>query len=71
MDLIEKALDSHAKKYETHEKELAKEKEVLPAIQIGLNKQTKFVKKKHLAKTLKNIIIIVNDQNLSNRKDVP
>jgi hypothetical protein len=30
MDMIEKALDSHAKKYETHENELAKEKEMLP-----------------------------------------
>jgi len=59
MDIIEKALDSHAKKYETHEKDLAKEKQVLPSVGPGLNKATKYVKKKNFAKTLKNIIIIV------------
>lgn len=30
--MIERALDSHAKKYETHEKDLAKEREILPQL---------------------------------------
>lgn len=32
MDILERALDSHAKKYETHEKELAQEREILPSL---------------------------------------
>lgn len=44
--MIEKALDSHAKKYETHENELAKEKEMLPKMNQNINKENKFVKRK-------------------------
>lgn len=44
--MIEKALDSHAKKYETHENELAKEKEALPKMSSVVNREAKFVKRK-------------------------